>query len=489
MNIIEESFKEKKKEKNPKRVAHIILAFIVILIISIIGILIVMAYMENATLKVYLDGQINTKVKELLIIEEDGTVYVPIRDIAGYLGYISYSGDYTDTSEDKSKCYVQSEDEVANFSLNSDKVYKLSTTSGGNNSYFSMDKPVKAIEGKLYATLDGIQKAFNVTFSYDKETNRIVIYTMPYLIKYYANKILDYGYTEINSNFDNQKTILDGKLIVKKTKYGVIDADTGETIVEPKYDNIQYLPTTGDFIISNGKKMGLISKSGSMKVELLYDKLQLMDSDYGLYLTQNEGKYGFIDSKGAIKLYCEYNEIGIDISRFAKNDIKSRYILLNRLIPVRKDKYWGLYDVNGQQVVDFIYDSFGYIASSNKDAINLLIIPDYNVLVVCKDKKYGLINSSGNEVNNTRPIFDDIYMTITSGEKHYYMNFNDKTYEALGYLDSVGVKVDNKTSNKNNTSNTNQGKNQDESQDGNQDEDQDENQGENQEGSQDENQE
>ena len=77
------------------------------------------------------------------------------------------------------------------------------------------------------------------------------------------------------------------------------------------------------------------------------------------------------------------------------------------------------------------------------------------------------------------------------------IDFNDKTYEALGYLDSVGVKVDNKTSNKNNTSNTNQGKNQDESQDGNQgenqdenqDEDQDENQGENQEGSQDENQE
>ena len=42
-------------------------------------------------------------------------------------------------------------------------------------------------------------------------------------------------------------------------------------------------------------------------------------------------------------------------------------------------------------LIDFEYDSFGYTASNNKESINLLLIPNYNLLVVCKNKKYGLV--------------------------------------------------------------------------------------------------
>ena len=97
-------------------------------------------------------------------------------------------------------------------------------------------------------------------------------------------------------------------------------------------------------------------------------------------------------------------------------------MIANGLIPVRKDKTWALFDKNGNQLTDFEYDSFGYIASSNKDAINLLVIPDYDVIVACKNKKYTLINSSGKTI--FAALDDDIYMTISSGQKHYYMNNN-----------------------------------------------------------------
>ena len=103
-------------------------------------------------------------------------------------------------------------------------------------------------------------------------------------------------------------------------------------------------------------------------------------------------------------------------------------------------------------MVEFKYDSFGYVASSNKDAMNLLVIPDYNVLVACKDKKYTLLNSSGEELFAT--IADDIYMTISGGERHYHISVNDKDIDAEEYLNSRGI-TNKGTSNTTSTNNTN----------------------------------
>ena len=83
MNIIDESFVEKQKAKK-SRAPKIILAIIILLVIVIIGIIVALAYIENSTLKVYIDGQVQTKVKDMLVFEGD-TVYVPIRDISSYL--------------------------------------------------------------------------------------------------------------------------------------------------------------------------------------------------------------------------------------------------------------------------------------------------------------------------------------------------------------------------------------------------------------------
>ena len=184
MNLIDESFEPKKTKDNTKKIAKIILIVMIIILIAIIGLMGAIFYIQNNTLKLYINGSLNEKVKDLMIVEDDGTVYFPIKDIASYLGYKSYNGEYSDKSEDKSKCYVQCDDEVANFTLNSKKIYKLTTTnSNGNYEYCYTDKPVKAINGNLYATADGIEKAFNISFTYDTGAKRVYIYTMPYLIE------------------------------------------------------------------------------------------------------------------------------------------------------------------------------------------------------------------------------------------------------------------------------------------------------------------
>ena len=457
MNLIDESIDYKKKD-NSKKIARIILIFIALIIIAIISVLGALMYIKNKELKLYIDGNVNDKVKNMMEVDDDGTVYFPVKDIASYLGYQSYNGEYTDKSEDANKCYVQNDNEIANFVLNSNKIYKLALeNSDGNYNYYYANKPVKAINGKLYISSDALANAFNLSFTYDTDSNRVYIYTMPYLIESYSAKVLDYGYDSISDNFINKKAVLNSMLVVTKNQgksYAVIDLK-GNAIIEAKYDNIEYLENTGDFLVTSNNKVGIISSKRETKVQLLYDSLELVDSDSGLFIAKKDNKYGIIDSKGNIKVYIEYDEIGIDNTKFEKNNIKNKYLLDNGMIPAKKDKYWGAFDKNGKTVLNFEYDSFGYIATSNKEAINLLIIPDYNLMVVCQNKKYALVNSTGDMV--IRPVLDDAYMTISSGKKYYYMNANDRKINIEEFLDEQSPNM-NSGSSKSSSDSTNENK-------------------------------
>ena len=453
MNLIEESF-QTKEEKKKKMATKIILGAIIVVVLVIVGIVSYLLYVQSTILRVTLDGQQNEQLKQLLVFEDDGTIYVPIKEVASYLGYESFNGDYTDKSETQSKCYVQSENEVANFTLGSNTIYKLDLTqNNGDYEYVHIKNPVKAINGVLYTTTEGIQEAFNVSFNYDQEANRITIYTLPYLVQFYTPYALDYGYAEISEVFANQKAILDGMLVVSNDRaMGVIDTD-GKSLLEAKYDNITYLPSVGDFLVQTDRQVGVLSKTGQTKVDIIYNSITLMDSDAGLYVASRDNRYGVIDTNGVIKIYIENDQIGIDTSRFTQNNIKSKYLLADNLIPVKKGNYWGLFDTNGNQVVDFEYDSFGYIASNSRDAYSLLVIPDYNVIVAGRDDKYTLLNSSGEMLFGL--VADDIYMTISGGEKHYYISVNDNIIDAEEYLESRGIRNQNSSSSSNTSSNSN----------------------------------
>ncbi len=452
MNLLEEEFQNNKQPKKKGIATKVILSFIIILVIAIIAIVCYLFYVQNNTLKLFLDGQKNDNLQQLLKIEEDGKIYVPIKKVSSYFGYDSYNGEYTEKSEQSSKCYVQNEKEVVNFALGSNQIYKLDLSSGEQNyKYEYSEDPVKAIDGELYATSEMIEKAFNLSFQYDQNKHRITIYTIPYLIKLYSNKILDYGYSQISDVLSNQKTVLQDMLVVKndKNKYGVIDVN-GNNILEAKYDNITYLPNVGDFLVESNKKVGIISKRGETKAKIDYDSIELMDSDAELYVVKKENKYGVIDFNGNTKINIENDEIGVDVSQFAKNNIKSKYILVDSLIPVKKDNLWGLFDKNGKQIVDFKYDSFGYIAVNNRNATSLLVIPDYNVLVACTNNKYTLVNTSGQEL--FAAVADAIYIQISNGETKYYILANNQTYDVDELLGKSSV---NTNTNSNNNINKN----------------------------------
>lgn len=456
MNLIEESF-QTKEEKNKKTAIRIVLAAIIVVVIMIIGIVSYMAYIKGQELKVSLDGNANNDVKKMLVFE-NGTVYAPIKRIASYLGYNSYNGEYFEKSESTSKCYVESENEVANFELNSRKIYKLDLNARAENyEYVYSRQPVKAIDGELYATSEAIEKAFNVRFSYNEEKNTVQIFTLSYLVNFYNPYVLNWGYVGISEVFANQKAILNNMLVVtdNNKRVGVIDTD-GKSILEVKYSNVTYLPSVGeggDFLVEDNGKVGVMSKNRETKIQLIYDSIELLDLDAGLYVASKDRKYGVLDLRGKVIIYIENDEIGIDTSKFKENGIKNKYILAENMIPVRKDRVWGLYDTKGNLLVDYQYDSLGYTATSSRNALSLLVIPDYNVLVACKDRKYTLLNNIGEELFSG-PVADDIYMTIDGGKKHYYITANNQTMDAEDYLNQIDVNP--KSNNQNIQTNNNE---------------------------------
>lgn len=500
MELFDEDLMKNEKTDNKKAttIIMVVMVFLIIMVLLVVG---VMIYIKQTELNVTLNGQVSNTIKNMIIIDEDNSqnVYVPIRKIAKLLGYNDYNGSYTTKSEEKNQCYVECENEVAMFALNSNIIYKTLTDGEPNFEYFKIDLPVRSFDGELYTTIEGIEKAFNVSWEYDVENNKMRIYTMPYLISAYSRNISDYGYDTISEDFTNQKAVLDNKLIVEKNsngsskRAGVLDISDSQVkvLLEDKYEDIDYLQHTNDFLVTSDGKKGIISSLRKTIVKLQYDEIELMDYDSKLYIVKKANKYGIIDFYGRKVLEEEFDEIGIkDISVFKTNDIKSKYILADSLIPVKKGENWGFYDTRGKQVTDFKYDDIGYTTSNNKagTGYSLLTVPEYNVVVVKKGDRYNVITTSGKEVFEDF-FFTSIYLYLNGEETSYILEIDSATYDLIAQLDGLGY-------GKNNSSGIIQNNNQDgeeetsqESQENNQENRQENNPENNQENSQENNQE
>ncbi len=129
-----------------------------------------MYYWKSTQLKITIDGKTNSNLEEILLIQ-NGQIYVPIRNFAQFVGYDSYSGDYKQYAEDNTKCYVQCANEIASFTMNSDKIYKL-LTNGNDYEYFIINEPIKMVNGVLYITKEGAEKAFNIVFDYNQRAKQ-----------------------------------------------------------------------------------------------------------------------------------------------------------------------------------------------------------------------------------------------------------------------------------------------------------------------------
>lgn len=450
MEIIGTNMEE--KQRKSKKIMKIIIILIVLLLIVSIGLFVTIYYLKGQQFKFYTDGKLisTSTMSNDLFVYEDDLVYVSLKDIADIIGYKYYNGGYKQYTEDTSKCYLECANEVVTFERDSDKIYKTPTDEV-DYTYFTLDEPVKRINGKLYITSKGLGTACNLQMGYSQEKNQITIYTLPYLTNYYITK---YSNAAIDDNFNNQKALLYGLLVVqsvdntetssssKDIKYGINDLYNKE-IVGMKYTNIEFIEGTEEFIVKTTEsKVGIITSDGTTKVAPQYDALKQIDKDLNLYLATNNGKSGVIEKNGKILIYLEYEQIGIDTTQFPTNDIKNKYILFDNAIPVKQNGKWGLYDIKGNLILPIEYINLGCIAktSSDKTLNNILIIPEVEGIVVCKQfeiesKKleyYGIVNSTGKEL--VPVALETVYSITASGKEEYTMINNGNSFDVIRWI-------------------------------------------------------
>ena len=443
MKLIDEEYEKSKEKLNASGLQKIIIAIIIIILIMIIGIVAYLQYLQSLNFSLTIDDIPNSDLEQMLIFEENKKIYIPIKEASAILGAVeSYNGHYESRTEENNKCYIKTQNEAINFTEGSSKIEILQLNdSGFNKEILETNDVVKKINGTLCASSDMISEACNLSFEYDAEGNSITICTLPYLIESYTTWATDEGYSGISEDYENEKAILDNRLIVKNSNeinYGVIDILNNKVILEPKYEEIKYLDDKMQYLIKTNDKVGIVDDETKTIIPADYEKIQVLNYELELYLVQKNEKFGVLDFNGNEVIDTRYDTIGTETNQYKQPEIKNEYIILNNVIPVQENKKWALFDKKGEQITEFIYDNIGYNKSNNEEMMNMLIIPDYNVLVVNQNKKYGLVDISGKEI--FKIVADDIYMTINNDVVNYYISINGEARDAEKYLDKMGVK-------------------------------------------------
>lgn len=457
-----EQIEEQKSKLKKIKTFIIVLLTLFVILCAIIGYLVVYNIQHPSKITTTIDGVAIKDFDSILdfVTDENGKtqIYIPIREFADYLnavnpefGYQTFKGNYNPKTEEDDKCYViRDKYEVSLYIKKTKTIYRLNLQTNSNEyEEYYIDNDIFENNGKLYTSVEGIEKGYNVDFSYDENKKTIKIYTLDSIINAHqkaleGKTVGNFGTLSIKENsYTDNKAVFDNLLIVKASsnqKCGIVKAnDYSSFILEPQYDKINYISDSETFLVQSDGKVGMFSKDGKRKIDLNYEQITSMGQNSDLYLVKSKNTYGVVDGNGKIVIYPEYEKIGLDVNSYSYNGVKNGYILLNKLIPVYQNKKWAFFNKKGEMVTNgFIYTEIGCSSMRNVNNVYpVLIIPDYNVVVV-KDEydKYGFMDTTGNDLL-LQFVFDDVYIKISSGETYYCMTFNEKEYDVLKNLQKV----------------------------------------------------
>lgn len=449
MQISSLSSNNKQNSSNTKKYVLIGLIASVILLILVLIMLTLFSGMTPQTLTLAVNGQTVEFAQDTFIFE-DNKIYVSLRDVSNLIEYRYCDGKYNEFSQDKSSCYLESDDEVVVFELGKDTIYK--TLKNGNIRYseFKIAEPIKMQNNKLYCIAPALRVACNLEIVYNQQANQIIINTLSNLYNTYNNKAIAKEYTNVESldeTFVNKKAIIYGMIVVKdkskeQARYGVISLDGKQTYLDIKYDEIEFVENLQQFIVKGDNRYGVIAKDGTQKIKSEYSNIKVLDNINSLYYAEKNGKKGVLDKDGNAlgrQLYVEYDQIGIDKKLFPNENIENSMLLYDNCIPVKRGDKWGIFNKEGKLISNFNWDSLGFVVkdsnqSSNQSSRNnMLLISELDGIIVCRDGKYGVVDSKGNLVVGC--IFDRVYSETVSGEEKYYFQYGSNAIELSDYLE------------------------------------------------------
>lgn len=222
-------------------------------------------------------------------------------------------------------------------------------------------------------------------------------YDIDYNNETYKTKVVDENEVEILTNYSKVSPLenTDGTTVwyeknilryEENGKYGLINLE-GKKLVEPEYDNIYALSgIENSIIIEKSGKKGLVNATtGEIVIEAKYlDIVSLSKTYENGYIVKNDiNKYGIIAADKTQILSEKYDEI--------KNVTGNNY-----------------YVVVENGVLEVVDSSEKIILNSGYDSIEEIEIDNF---IIIKDSKYGVINKSGETIIS--PEYENIKFAIT----------------------------------------------------------------------------
>lgn len=371
-----EKISDKKQNKSDKVLLSIIIVLIVLIIIIISAMVYFLGVAEtlNPKLSISLNGQINDELLNEIVVQDDSN-YIPIKEIASVVGYEAYNGDYIYVSEDSNKCHViMNNEEVIQFTVDSNEAYKIKLNENLPYATITLNSPIISKNNDLYIDLTDITNSMYI-YADINEKNEVEIYSLENMYIIYNSFTQGLGYTEIVNTFTNQKAILNDIIICKnnKNKYGVINSN-GDIIIEHKYEDIQYIEQTQDFIVTYNGMKGIINNKQT-KIGISYDEIQYVYYA-NIYAVTSNKKVGFFNTNGSQIIGFNYDEVGSTTS--VKNAKGVKYIDTKGLIVVKNNGKYGLISKDGSMIVDFYLNDVYSIISNGK--LEYYVVTDTNTL-------------------------------------------------------------------------------------------------------------
>ncbi len=295
-------------------------------------------------------------------------------------------------------------------------------------------------------------KAITSLVPYEKSVLKYKQGSLYGLMDINGDKITDAIYEDI-SNIDYKEGYLK---IKKEGLYGTINIK-GKEILKIEYDNIlsdgyydqETKYSNAGFILrtktDDGYRFGYAKADGKIILEPIYNEVNRIteiESSKDIYLiTSQNGRYGLIKNKKKI-IENDYTEIGFDKT--------------NKLLIVQKNNSYGVYDLNGKNIIPIDYDSIAiageYINGTKEeqtvifdakgnnidtDIVSKEKVSDQYSIVIDKDNNYNIIDNNGNKLLNEKysyiEFFNNDLFIATKNSNAGVINVNGKIIIPLEY--------------------------------------------------------
>ena len=237
---------------------------------------------------------------------------------------------------------------------NIDDDYKhgyIVTDSDGNKGIISYTG-TKILENKY----ENILKSYNENYFAIEENKK------QKLINASGDTILDSGFDTI------EQVNSDGIVFIKNKKYGFMDI-SGDVKIDAIYDELKEI-NVGVLRAKKDGKYGIINTEGEEKLAFTYNDIYYQ-AKAGLYVAENESyTASIIDSDFNVKLTGLISEFNVDSGymklrigdqykyynfKFEEKDVKE-ILSSNTLFVSKQNGKYGFVDKSGNVVVDYIYD-------------------------------------------------------------------------------------------------------------------------------------